>query len=411
MRLHHLNIVTKDIVTAKRKLSFLYGFRDYGFIQNSKKDLILVLRQNNIFLTITEKPDVCVETIDDIAFCVDSVHQCCEDVVAYGGTVLESCHLINCENKNNSTFKSDKQQCACQTIQCGNYVKKAVIKSSVGNVRHSIYDKSNFCGDFLPGFVRTSAEATYASQAGFDNIDHIALAVPCNEATRHIDWYKYCMKFLRFKTSSQESSSGVVIRAKHGNGVRLLTLVEHPCSNMAISESSDKEVEVRNGQFKFVFCESLLDEGSDQIQTFLRQHGGAGVQHVAFHTKKILSDAQSWIDRGVNFIKPPPAYYKEISSTLDKLKSKYDIVHLRNNGILIDAEKLIGDTSEKEGYLYQVFTEPVFDSKTFFFEVIQREQARGFGEGNVSALWRAVDAHVKSNELEGDESEEKNLDL
>lgn len=62
-------------------------------------------------------------------------------------------------------------------------------------------------------------------------------------------------------------------------------------------------------------------------------------------------------------------------------------------------------------YLYQVFTEPVFDSKTFFFEVIQREQARGFGEGNVSALWRAVDAHVKSNELEGDESEEKNLDL
>ena len=261
MRLHHINISCCDIELAKWKFS-RFGFYEYG--QLSAKDtcrenteFTYVLRHRNVFLTLKRNRDGSVDTIDDVAFCVASVSQCCDDVTENGGLVLQKAHYVDCVQRDMSV--SHETCCNCKTLQCSNYIERAVIKSPIGNIQHTLLNKLNFTGDFLPGFICSNTEVNDLKIYGIDKIDHIALAVPKGEAIVHMNWYKDCLKMLHFKMSVDESGSGVIIK-EGGNGLRLLTLVEYPCSDNILSQSVD-EIGVGNDQLKLVFCESLFNEG------------------------------------------------------------------------------------------------------------------------------------------------------
>ena len=430
MRVHHLNISCRNIDHARTTFTEKYNFNERGWLPNthtssgrgggagkedrSSSNKSYVLVKGEIFLILVQDDGVLVDTINDISFQVESVPLYCSRVVSEGGTVVEQPCFIDCMQR---VFQREEDLAnspcsSCEKSRCRNFVQRAVVKSPVGNITHTLLDTRSFSGYILPGFVAVGDACVEHSTNHITRIDHVALAVGCGETGSHIAWYERCLQMNRFKTNVTETKSGLLIRGRDGNGLRMLTLSEHPCSDVTVGtedESAEpgnelgrtgKEVEVRNSHVKFVFVESLLDEGSDQVQIYLRHHGGPGVQHVAFYTKDITTDANTWMDNGVNFIRPPVAYYREIQDTLRKLEDRDVMVtSLQEAGILVDCEKREGE--EEEGYLYQVFTEPVFDSRTFFFELIQRDNARGFGAGNVRALWRALDSRFQTMDEDG----------
>lgn len=405
MKVHHLNITCKDIEKARELFATSYSFTEFGWLLSVDNELLCdkkesvaksyVVAKENIFIVLVEDANIPVDTINDIAFSVGSVQEYCNNVKQYGGIVVEEPYFVDCIQR--PYFSADEKfhiPCFCGVSPCNNYVQKAVIKSSVGNVTHTLLDKRNFKGDFLPGFVLSNPNIENHLTNNLSHVDHVAFAVPCGGTSMHIKWYQSCLGMSRFITNITEAKSGLVIRAKSGNGLRMLTLEQHPCPMNGVT-TNEREIELRNSHVKFVFAESLKDEGSDQVQIFLKHHGGPGVQHIAFHSRDITQSAQNWLNNGVAFIKPPKAYYDEIQSTLTRLQDSIDTNELSDIGILVDAEKHENDDEKDNGYLYQIFTEPVFHSRTFFFELIQRDNATGFGAGNVSALWRALESRFQ----------------
>ncbi|MBW3668544.1 MAG: VOC family protein, partial [Actinobacteria bacterium] len=120
-----------------------------------------------------------------------------------------------------------------------------------------------------------------------------------------------------------------------------------------------------------------------QIEEYLESYGGPGVQHIAMATDDIVTSVAALRDRGVRFLTPPPSYYEDARRRMDGIEADLPWDELARLGILVDRES--------GGYLLQVFTETFGDRPTLFFEVIQREGATGFGEGNFKALFEAIE--------------------
>jgi 4-hydroxyphenylpyruvate dioxygenase len=123
---------------------------------------------------------------------------------------------------------------------------------------------------------------------------------------------------------------------------------------------------------------------ASQIQEYLDFYHGPGVQHIALHTDDIVSTVAAMRERGVDFLSAPPVYYEDIATRVSEHGVSEDFDALRGNNILVDFED--------KGYLLQIFTKPVADRPTLFYEVIQRRNgARGFGKGNFKALFEAIE--------------------
>ena len=122
-----------------------------------------------------------------------------------------------------------------------------------------------------------------------------------------------------------------------------------------------------------------------QIQEFIEEYRGSGIQHVALRTNDILSTIRAMRENGVDFLRVPPTYYEELRAKRPKIHVSLD--DLEKLGILCDTEDMAG-----KGYLLQLFTKPIGDRPTFFFEIIQRcEGSEGFGHGNFQALFEAIE--------------------
>ena len=141
-----------------------------------------------------------------------------------------------------------------------------------------------------------------------------------------------------------------------------------------------------NGRIKFPINEPAKGKKRSQIEEYLDFYEGSGVQHIAVATDDIIETVSALKARGVEFLPPPPqSYYNEVPSRLGIHKSQFkeDIETLKDLSILVDADE--------EGYLLQIFTKPVEDRPTLFFEIIQRMGARGFGAGNFKALFESIE--------------------
>jgi 4-hydroxyphenylpyruvate dioxygenase len=142
-----------------------------------------------------------------------------------------------------------------------------------------------------------------------------------------------------------------------------------------------KVVTSGNGRIKFPINEPAEGKRKSQIDEYLEFYGGAGAQHIAVATRNIVDTVAQLRDRGVEFLMTPPSYYDEVPGRVGEIDE--DIADLSRLGILVDRDD--------EGYLLQIFSKPIGDRPTMFFEVIERHGARGFGEGNFKALFEAIE--------------------
>jgi 4-hydroxyphenylpyruvate dioxygenase len=149
-----------------------------------------------------------------------------------------------------------------------------------------------------------------------------------------------------------------------------------------------KVVTSGNGRVKFPINEPAEGKRKSQIDEYLEFYGGPGAQHIAVATRDIVKTVEEMTARGIQFLRTPETYYEEVPDRIGEIEESLE--DLRRLGILVDRDD--------EGYLLQIFTKPIGDRPTMFFEVIERHGARGFGEGNFKALFEAIE---REQELRG----------
>jgi 4-hydroxyphenylpyruvate dioxygenase len=246
-----------------------------------------------------------------------------------------------------------------------------VVRSGVytyGETVHVFVERKNYNGVFLPGYKEWKSDYNPAP-TGLKFIDHMVGNVGWNEMNVWVKWYEEVMGFVNFLSFDDKQ-----IHTEYS------ALMSKVMSN-------------GNGRIKFPINEPAEGKKRSQIEEYLDFYEGPGVQHLALATDDILKTVADLRSRGVEFLSTPPqAYYDEIPKRLGKHMDmmKEDINELAKLGIMIDADE--------EGYLLQIFTKPVEDRPTLFYEIIQRMGARGFGAGNFKALFESIE---REQELRG----------
>ncbi|GAB0193101.1 4-hydroxyphenylpyruvate dioxygenase-like protein [Grus japonensis] len=271
----------------------------------------------------------------------------------------------------------------------GGSVTYGVVSSIVGNISHTLLDRSRYRGPFLPGFqpIQGAPLAT-GDGIAITHFDHITYVCPPGGARAALDWYQCCFGFRRFLLNPRERPAEGYVLGGQGVGMLLLALQSaqgapaHGC--------------------KLVLAESLSENGTNQVDTFLEQHGGAGIQHVGLRTTDIVATTRALQQGGARFFTPPAAYYSQGGKAEEIRGAGQDPHTLAELGILLDTtaprdkDQPGADATESpsQEYLMQIFTHPIFSEDTFFLELIDRRGAPGFGEGNIRALWKAVQVYM-----------------
>lgn len=230
-----------------------------------------------------------------------------------------------------------------------------------GETVHVFVERKNYNGIFFPGYVAWNSDYN-PPNAGLKFIDHMVGNVGWGEMDTWVKWYEEVMGFVNFLSFDDKQ-----IHTEYS------ALMSKVMSN-------------GNGRIKFPINEPAKAAKRSQIEEYLDFYEGSGVQHLAVATDDIISTVKQLRANGVEFLPPPPqAYYDAIPKRLgDHMKiMKEDISKLQELSILVDADE--------EGYLLQIFTKPVEDRPTLFFEIIQRMGAKGFGAGNFKALFESIE--------------------
>uniref|UniRef100_A0A8B9CKJ0 4-hydroxyphenylpyruvate dioxygenase n=1 Tax=Anser brachyrhynchus TaxID=132585 RepID=A0A8B9CKJ0_9AVES len=260
----------------------------------------------------------------------------------------------------------------------GGSVTYGVVRSVVGNISHTLLDRSRYRGPFLPGFQTVrGAPREAGDRVEITDFDHITYVCPRGGARAALDWYQRCFGFQRFLLSPQERLAEGYVLGGQGVGMLLLALQSAQGSSAP--------------SCKLVLAESLSEDSPNQVDTFLAQHGGAGIQHVGLRTPDIVSATRALGQAGVRFFTPPATYYSQVGKEEEIRGAGQDPCTLAELGILPGTD---ATESPSRNYLMQIFTHPIFSEETFFLELIDRRGAPGFGEGNIRALWKAVQVYM-----------------
>ena len=232
-----------------------------------------------------------------------------------------------------------------------------------GETVHLFIERKNYRGPFMPGFRKW--ESTYnPPDAGLQYVDHCVGNVGWNQMNPWVKFYEDVMGFrniLSFDDKDISTEYSALMSKVMSNG---------------------------NGFVKFPINEPAEGKKKSQVEEYLDFYSGEGVQHVAVATKDIVTTVTDLQSRGVEFLNIPTSYYDTVLDRVGKIDE--DLDPLKRLGILVDRDN--------EGYLLQIFTKPVEDRPTLFFEIIQRKGAQSFGKGNFKALFEALE---KEQELRG----------
>ncbi|NRA13071.1 MAG: 4-hydroxyphenylpyruvate dioxygenase [Crocinitomicaceae bacterium] len=230
-----------------------------------------------------------------------------------------------------------------------------------GETVHMFVERKNYNGTFLPGFVKWESDYN-PEPVGLKFIDHMVGNVGWNEMDIWVKWYEDVMgfeNFLSFDDKEIHTDYSALMSKVMSNG---------------------------NGRIKFPINEPAKGKKKSQIEEYLDFYEGPGVQHIAVATNDIIATITEMRSRGIEFLSTPPdEYYNAVPQRLmnHNHELEEDIEKLKALGIMIDADE--------EGYLLQIFTKPLEDRPTLFFEIIQRMGARGFGAGNFKALFESIE--------------------
>ncbi|VXB91273.1 4-hydroxyphenylpyruvate dioxygenase [Nocardioides sp. AX2bis] len=283
----------------------------------------------------------------DLALEVPDVDRCVEHARSVGATVLVEPHD--------------------ETDEHGT-VRTAAI-ATYGETRHTLVDRSGYDGPYLPGYVARSS--TLVRPAGapkrlFQAVDHCVGNVELGRMDEWVEFYRRVMGFTN--------------------------MAEFIGDDIATDYSAlmSKVVASGNHRVKFPLNEPAVARKKSQIDEYLEFYDGAGCQHLALATGDILGTVDAMRAAGVEFLDTPDSYYDDPELRARIGKVRVPIEELRSRGILVDRDE--------DGYLLQIFTKPVGDRPTVFFELIERHGSLGFGKGNFKALFQAIE---REQELRG----------
>jgi len=228
--------------------------------------------------------------------------------------------------------------------------------ATYGDTIHSIVERKNYKGLFLPGFVPKSSPFK-AVPTGLKYVDHCVGNV---ELGKMNDWVAFYSRVLGF--------------------FNLLSFDDKDIST-EYSSLMSKVMSNGNGRIKFPINEPAAGKKKSQIDEYLEFYRGPGVQHIAMATDDIVKTVRDMMNRGVEFLSVPHSYYEGAKARVGKIDESF--AALEELGVLVDRDD--------EGYLLQIFSKPVQDRPTLFFEIIQRKGAKSFGKGNFKALFESIE--------------------
>ncbi|HEX8277138.1 MAG TPA: 4-hydroxyphenylpyruvate dioxygenase [Segetibacter sp.] len=226
-----------------------------------------------------------------------------------------------------------------------------------GDTAHLFIERKDYKGVFMPGFREWSKPHFQNPDAGLLYVDHCVGNVGWNQMNRWVQFYEEVMGFkniLTFDDTDISTEYSALMSKVMSNG---------------------------NGFVKFPINEPAEGKKKSQVEEYLEFYEGEGVQHVALATNDIVKTVRELMSRGVEFLKVPTTYYDDLTARVGHIDE--DLEPLKELGILVDRDN--------EGYLLQLFSKPVEDRPTLFFEIIQRKGAKSFGKGNFKALFEAIE--------------------
>jgi 4-hydroxyphenylpyruvate dioxygenase len=331
-----------------------WGFQPLAYcgLETGVKDRVsYVLQQDKIRLVLTSslQPDGPINAhvnahgdgVKVIALWVDDAAKSWEETTSRGG--------VSCMNPETHVDAN------------GSVVMSGI--HTYGETLHLFVERKNYNGVFLPGYKPWNPSYT-APEVGLKFIDHMVGNVGWNEMNKWCEFYAKVMGFAQLVSFDDKDIS-----------TEYTALMSKVMSN-------------GNGRIKFPINEPASGKKKSQIEEYIDFYHGAGVQHIAVATDNILETVTALKARGVEFLYVPETYYDDVLDRVGKIDE--DLAPLKKLGILIDRDE--------EGYLLQLFTKPVLDRPTMFFEIIQRKGAKSFGKGNFKALFEAIE---REQELRG----------
>ena len=273
--------------------------------------------------------------VTDLALEVSSAEDAYDYALAHGARGIEAPHLLEDES--------------------GKVVVAAI--GAYGDTRHTLVERSGYSGAYLPGYVPAPPVVAPGERGFFTEIDHCVGNVELGKMDEWVDFYHRVMGFTNMK--------------------------EFVGDDIATEYSALMSKVVADGsrKVKFPLNEPAAGKRKSQIDEYLEFYGGPGVQHLALATDDIVASVRAMTAAGVEFLATPGSYYEELGSWVGETRVPLD--ELRELGILADRDE--------DGYLLQIFTQPVQDRPTVFFELIERHGSQGFGKGNFKALFEAIE--------------------
>ncbi|MFD0331666.1 4-hydroxyphenylpyruvate dioxygenase [Streptacidiphilus monticola] len=276
----------------------------------------------------------------DIALEVPDVDKCIEHARAQGATVLVEPHDVSDDNGT---------------------VRMAAI-AAYGETRHTLVDRSRYSGPYLPGYVARSGGWTKAAgepKRLFQALDHVVGNVELGRMDEWVEFYNRVMGFTN--------------------------MAEFVGDDIATEYSALMSKVVANGnhRVKFPLNEPAVGKKRSQIDEYLDFYRAPGVQHLALATNDIITTVDVLRSHGVEFLSTPETYYTDPELRARIGQVRVPIEELASRGILVDRDE--------DGYLLQIFTKPIGDRPTVFFELIERHGSLGFGKGNFQALFEAIE--------------------
>jgi len=343
----HVELYVGNATQAAFFYEHALGFRRVGFrgLETGVRDRVShVLQQGRIRIVLTgalrSDADVAAhhhrhgDGVKTIALSVPDVDHAWREATARGARGLAEPHELS---------------------DAGGTVRLATI-AAYGDTVHTFVDRSAYTGPFLPGF-RAVAAGPPPAEPMLLAIDHIVGNVELGRMDGWVKYYEDVFGMTEMIHFSDESIS------------------------TEYSALMSKVVADGSGRVKFPINEPAEGKRKSQIDEYLAFFEGAGAQHVALATRDIVGTVAALRERGIEFLATPESYYDDVPGRVGEIAE--DLADLRRLGILVDRDD--------EGYLLQIFTTPVGDRPTMFFEIIERHGARGFGEGNFKALFQAIE--------------------
>ena len=344
----HVEFYVGNAAQAAHFFTSAYGFTEtaYAGLETGRRDRVShVLQQGRIRLVLTGTlmgdDDIAGhharhgDGVHKIALSVPDAAAAYEHAVAHGARGVQTPHWVEDEHGR---------------------VQLASIET-YGDTLHLFVEREAYEGPFLPGFVARGEAQANPDDLLLMAIDHIVGNVELGHMEEWVGYYERVFGMTEMIHFSDEAIS------------------------TEYSALMSKVVTDGSGRLKFPINEPAEGKRKSQIEEYIDFYRGAGAQHIAMATRDIVGCVAQLRDRGVEFLTIPDEYYDDVPERIGEIDEQVE--DLRRLGILVDRDD--------EGYLLQIFTKPVGDRPTVFFEIIERHGARGFGEGNFKALFQAIE--------------------